>query len=341
MAEIKWYVLGAVSRGQELKIRDELRRESLDCFVPLSYQIKEVKGQRKRLLVPAIAGLMFIRGELDALKELLRYHKQGLFLRKSTFSNHEEYLTVSDRDMQNFIAFTEQAGEHIRYYSPEEIQLRPGDKIRVNGGMFDGREGVIQRIKGHRRKHLIVSIPGVVFAAVELTPDLVEFVEGQQRDHVVEENILLKASKNVGDDKKTVFALAKRLLFEIPEAYQHEKEYYLLLSELKHAVSRLSTIKGYIPSQEAELALSLYLAAVKLQQNVDTAASRLSLAIEKLQDTSLLKRRAQLYLAVLSGDSDLMATVQERFEAMKSQPLSLNQRILLEEFESITRVRPQ
>ena len=161
-------------------------------------------------------------------------------------------------------------------------------------------------------------------------------VPQSSNDKVFEESVPLKASKNVGDDKKTVFTLAKRLLFEIPEAYQHEKEYYLLLSELKHAVSRLSTIKGYIPSQEAELALSLYLAAIKLQQNVDTAASRLCLAIEKLQDTSLLKRRAQLYLAVLSGDSDLMATVQARFEAMKSQPLSLNQRLLLEEFESIT-----
>ena len=331
MADMKWYVLGSVSRGQELKIRDALRRESLDCFVPLCYKVKAIRGQRKRLLVPAISGLMFIRGELDDLKELLRYRKQGLFLRKSTFSNREEYLTVSDKDMQNFMAFAAQAGEHIRYYRPEEIQLRPGDKIRVNGGMFDGREGVIQRIKGHRHKQLIVSIPGIVFAAVELTPDLVEMVGGDDSAKQCQ------PSKHAEEDTKALLALAKRLLFEISTSFQQEKEYYLLVSEMKLTYQRLQPIKAYLPAKEAELALALYLAAVKLEAASDIATyeQRLRAAIEKLQHTSLLKLRAQMYVAVLSGDSDLKAVVQKRFEAMKSQSLSIKQRVLLEEFETL------
>ena len=140
--------------------------------------------------------------------------------------------------MQNFISFTTQAGEHISYYRPEEIQLRPGDKIRVNGGLYNGLEGVIQRIKGKRNKHLIVSIPGVVYAAVELEPDLVELSENTSQE---------KPSKDIDKDKKLLFDLAKRLLFEIPEAYQHEKEYYLLLSELKRTVQRLTPSKPTSP----------------------------------------------------------------------------------------------
>ena len=113
MNEEKWYVLGSLKRNQELKIRDELRRDNLECFVPLRYEVKTIKGHRERTMVPALSGLMFIKGTLEDLKETLKFRKHGLFLRKSTFTNKEEYLTISDHDMQNFIAVTEKAGEKI------------------------------------------------------------------------------------------------------------------------------------------------------------------------------------------------------------------------------------
>ena len=326
MNEIKWFVLGSIKRNQELKIRDELRRDHLECFVPLYYVIKKVQGTRQRMLVPAIPGLMFIQGTLDHLKEAISNRKYGLYLRKSTFSNKENYLTVSDHEMQNFISFTTQAGEHISYYRPEEIQLRPGDKIRVNGGLYNGLEGVIQRIKGKRNKHLIVSIPGVVYAAVELEPDLVELSENTSQE---------KPSKDIDKDKKLLFDLAKRLLFEIPEAYQHEKEYYLLLSELKRTVQRLTPIKAYLPSQEAELALPLYLASIKLNTDVQPAESRLRAAIAKLQSTSLLKLRCQMYLAKFSEDQSIRQLVDEKIASMKTTKLSDNQRSLLDEYQLV------
>lgn len=326
MEDEKWYVLGSLRRNQELKIRDELRRDHLECFVPLYYVIKKVKGTRQRMLVPAIPGLMFIQGTLDHLKEAISNRKYGLYLRKSTFSNKENYLTVSDHEMQNFISFTTQAGEHISYYRPEEIQLRPGDKIRVNGGLYNGLEGVIQRIKGKRNKHLIVSIPGVVYAAVELEPDLVELSENASQE---------KPSKDIDKDKKLLFDLAKRLLFEIPKAYQHEKEYYLLLSELKRTVQRLTPIKAYLPSQEAELALPLYLASIKLHTDVQPAEQRLRAAIAKLQSTSLLKLRCQIYLAKFSEDQSIRQLVDEKIASMKTTKLSDNQRSLLDEYQLV------
>lgn len=342
MADIKWYVLGSVSRGQELKIRDELRRESLDCFVPLCYELKQVKGQRQRMMVPAIPGLMFVRGSLEDLRESLRFRKHGLFLRKSTFSNHEDYLTVPDRDMQNFIAFTEQAGERITYFTPDEIRLQPGDKIRVKGGVFDGREGIIQRIKGHRRKHLVVAIPNVVFAAVELTPDLVEVVNGPQNNQEGEDNIPSKASKNVEEDKKTLFTIVKRLLFEIPTSYQHEKEYYLLLNEMKCTATRLQPIKAYLPAQETELALALYLAAVKESHlsppstfHLPPLENRLRDSLAKLQPTSFLKLRAQLYLAKFAPDAELKAVLDAKLATWKQQKFSVKQKEILDEYQLI------
>lgn len=325
MDEIKWYVLGSLKRNQELKIRDELRRESLTCFVPLRYVIKNIKGIRKRLMLPAIPGLVFIQGNLDNLKESIRDRKYGLYLRKSTFLNKQDYLTISNHDMENFMAVTEKAGEHITYFTPEEIKLQPGDKILVKGGVFDGREGIIQRIKGKRKKQFVVSIPGVVYAAVELEPEMIEVSEKSEQE----------ASKNVEEDKRILFDLAKRLLFEIPTNFQQEKEYYVLLSELKRTYARLTPIKAYLPSQEAELALPLYLASIKLHTDVQPAESRLRAAIAKLQSTSLLKLRCQMYLAKFSEDQSIRQLVDEKIASMKTTKLSDNQRSLLDEYQLV------
>ena len=329
-----WYVIGSLNRQNELKIRDAFRKDGKECFVPLRYELVKVKGKKERQMVPAIPGMVFIKefDTLEKMKEYFLHRKERVFLKKSTFSNREDYLTVSDHDMENFMAITEKAGERITYYEPGEIQLRPGDRIRVNGGLYDGREGVIMRVKGKRRKQLVVSIPGVLIASVEMEPDLVELTSTLSTE-VSGKPI---KSKDVEGDKQLVMRLAKRLLFEIPDAFQHEKEYYLLLSELKRATIGLQSIKGYVLSQEAELALALYLAAFKLQQNQEAAEARLRKAVDRLQDTSLLKLRAQMYLAVLSKDEKLFALVQERMDAIKAQKLSMKQRLLLEDFESLS-----
>lgn len=329
-----WYVIGSLNRQNELKIRDAFRKDGKECFVPLRYELVKVKGKKERQMVPAIPGMVFIKefDTLEKMKEYFLHRKERVFLKKSTFSNREDYLTVSDHDMENFMAITEKAGERITYYEPGEIQLRPGDRIRVNGGLYDGREGVIMRVKGKRRKQLVVSIPGVLIASVEMEPDLVELTSTLS----TEASEKPAKSKDVEGDKQLVMRLAKRLLFEIPEAFQHEKEYYLLLSELKRATIGLQSIKGYVSSQEAELALAMYLSSFKLQQDVESAETRLRKAIDHLQDTSLLKLRAQMYLAVLSKDKKLFALVQERMDAIKAQKLSMKQRLLLEDFESLS-----
>lgn len=325
MPQETWYVLGSLKRNQELKIRDELRRANLDCFVPLRYTVKTIKGVKKRLMLPAISGLIFIKGNLEDLQERIRFNKNALYLRKSTFSNKEDYLTIPDAVMQNFIAVASKADENITYFTPDEIKLQPGDKIRVNGGYFDGREGVIMRVKGKRKKQFVVSIPGVIYAAVELEPEMIELPE----------KIEHKVSRDVDEDKKELFDLAKRTLFEIPTNYQQEKEYYVLLSELKRTYARLKPIKAYLPAQEAELALPLYMASVKLQQDVPPAEQRLRKAIARLQATSLLKLRCQLYIAILSHDAELKANVETTFANWKNSKLSPKQRDLISEYESI------
>ena len=281
--------MGCTSSKKELKVRDDIRNYGLEAFVPLKYHIKTIKRQKHRALVPAMPGLMFAKGTLDELQEYIQNHAHfNVYLRKSTFSNKEDYLTVRNKDMEDFIAATEDHEAHITYFRPDEINLQAGDRIRVKGGIYDGKEGIVMRIKGKRNKHLVVQIPGMLVAAIEIEPELVELERSLDcaRDDNKE-----RPSKDVEGDKKLLYEHAHRVLFEITGRYQENEEYYLLMSEIKRAKARLASFKGFTPATEAELALPMYMAAVALGEDVDKSRERLEKATDRLKESSNLKKK--------------------------------------------------
>lgn len=299
-----WYSLGCTIQQRELRVRDDVRKYGLEAFVPLRYTVKTVRGQKQRALVPALSGLIFAKGTLEEVKDYLQKAHYPVYIRRSTFSNKEDYLTVPTKEMEDFIAVTESHEEHVTYFRPEEISLQAGDRIRIKGGLYDGREGVIMRIKGKRNRQLVVQIPGFIAAAVEISPDMLELPKArreERRARSEDTSLREKPSKNIEKDKKLLMETAERLLFEIPDKYQQENEYYLLLSELRRARERLKTFKGFTPASEAELALPMYLAAVKLEDGVSEAEERLRKAVEKLKDVSKLKQKCLAYLERLAA----------------------------------------
>ena len=297
--------MGCTSQKKELKVRDDIRNYGLEAFVPLKYHIKTIKRQKHRALVPAMPGLMFAKGTLDQLQEYIQNHAHfNVYLRKSTFSNKEDYLTVRNKDMEDFIAATEDHEAHITYFRPDEINLQAGDRIRVKGGIYDGKEGIVMRIKGKRNKHLVVQIPGMLVAAIEIEPELVELKEDldkkdrrtNRKDRVTGfkdrvTDIPERPSKDVEGDKKLLYEHAHRVLFEITGRYQENEEYYLLMSEIKRAKARLASFKGFTPATEAELALPMFMAAVALGEDVDKSRERLEKATDRLKESSNLKKK--------------------------------------------------
>lgn len=301
---MEWYALGCLSPRQEIKIRDEARKAGFDAFVPLSYELKTIRGQKRRKLIPALSGLIFAKGELEALKDYTRESAYPVFIRKSTFSNHEKYLKIPTKAMEDFIAVTQHREEHVSYFRPEEISLQEGDHIRIKGGLYDGREGIIMRIKGKRNRHLVVQIPGFLAAAVELSPQMIEFIDQRSLSHPKERSLSAskgrdlreKPSKNPDADKKHLLELSHRLLFDIPDKHKHEEEYYLLFSEMRRIRERLKPIKAFTPAAEAELALPMYLSSVILNEDIDIYEQRLLTAVNKLKDTSKLKASCIEYM---------------------------------------------
>ena len=280
---------------KELQIRDEARKKGLEAFVPVNYTYEIIRGQKQRKLVPAINGYIFIKATTAELEELIHKSKFTIYPKRSTFSGKEDFLTVANREMENFIAVIEKSQENITYFKPEEIPLNPGDKICIQGGLYDGHEGIIMRIKGKRNKHLVVQIPGLLVAAVELNP---EFVGINDNGKMINdkrgkrEDIRERPSKDPEKDRKLVFDIAHRLLFEFPDKYKNEEEYYLLINQLQRGLARIQTFKGYVPSKEAELALAIFLAQKALDEDTAISQKRLDKAIARLKDSSKLKSQA-------------------------------------------------
>ena len=293
----KWYVLGCLSVHHEEKVRDALRKAGFRSHVPMKYEVKTVRRQEQRTMVPAITGLIFVRATEEALKEYIRHKsRESIYMRKSTFSNKQDYLTVPDYAMERFIEFTNIRQEKITYFKPEELNLKEGEKIRIKGGIYDGYEGTILRLKGKRNKHLVVQIPGVIIAAVELEPELVEPLNTP-----IEREIRERPSKDVDGDKKYLLELAEWLLENQADKDVPKVEFNLKLYELKRTRARLLKFKGFTPTTEAELALPMYLAALLLDEDVEAYRQRLVKATGKLKDTSKLKAKCQKALAPARG----------------------------------------
>lgn len=353
-SEQLWYTLACTTTRRELKVRDDARRYGLRSFVPLKYEVKQIRGHEQRLLVPVLSRYIFVKGTLEELQDYIANAHYIVYLQRSTFSNYREYLTVPTKIMEDFIAITEHNEEHITYFQPQEIRLNVGDQVRIKGGIYDGREGVIMRIKGKRNRHLVVQIPGVLIAAIEISSDMIDLLalgsgpnalalgsgpNAQSRRDLAEgpdpSAREPRPSKNPDIDKKLLFDLAHRILFEISDKYQHEHEYNLLLTELRRTQARLLTFRGYTPATEAELALPLYLADFALGSGPN-AESRLRKAILALKPSSLLRAKCLLYLSVLSKDPVLLDELNALFATWRKSPLSPHQRSLLEEFSFLT-----
>ena len=320
---VRWYVLSANYRN-EVKIRDDLRRLGFDCYLPMRYELKERRGKKTRLLVPAINGLVFAKSTKTALEDYIATTKLPTYIRMSGIPGQKRPIIVPDRDMENFMRVTQHVEEHLSYFLPDEIKLRVGDKIRVHGGVFDGVEGVLMRVPGKRSKQLVVSIPEISAVAVSLSPEVVELVDQPVRK-----------STDIDADLKRLFTLSYEKLFAPPDRVTQENEYNLLVIELRRTLQQVEPYKGYTAQRQAELALPVYMATKALARDDDEAARNLLSAIAALKPTSLLRLRLQLYYALLCPDANLLASVKAHVEEWKKAPLSNQQRLFKEELSQL------
>jgi ribosomal protein L24 len=245
----------------------------------MRWQVVSVQGKSERRLVPAINELVFVKGDIDKINLFKSRCKETVYwMTRPLLDKPKERvkIVVSDKAMNDFIRVTEQTERAVMYFRPDEVQLGKGDKIRIHGGAFDGVEGILVKVKGKREKQLVVSIPNLAVAAVSVKPDVLEVVS-QQRP----------ASHNILGDAKELIRLSTTMLTSPPDKETSRHEWDLLYREIQSLYQSLLPRKGYIPSTEAQLSLSLLLAERVLGSITATTLQRCRTAASRLRPSKL------------------------------------------------------
>lgn len=175
--DVVWFAMSA-PYSKELEAQILLQSYNIESFIPLCYKIIEKKdGNKVRKLVPAIHNLIFVKTTRQIIQEAKRRILILQFLTKPE-NGRNVPIIVPERQMQQFITVCKSQNEDLTYLSPTEINLSKGTRVKIIGGPFDGVEGIFIKMKGYRKRRIVVSLPGIAaVTTAEINPDYIQIIK--------------------------------------------------------------------------------------------------------------------------------------------------------------------
>ena len=166
-----WYPM-RVTYSREIKVKAELDRLEIENFVPMTYKLVCAdNGNPHRELVPAINNLIFVRstqGRISELKTSNKVLEPLRYMMDHTAEKAHEIMTVPDRQMENFMRVASMTDDSVMFLDENTIVGKEGKRVKIMGGMFEGVEGVIRRVK--RCKRVVVALDGIASVAIAYVP---------------------------------------------------------------------------------------------------------------------------------------------------------------------------
>lgn len=167
----RWFAMRATYRRSK-NARELLDKEGIECFVPMRYETRMLRGKMKRDLVPVIQNLMFVHAAPMVIQEI---KSRAEYLQYIVNVRTGEKILVPEEQMRRFIAVAGTYDEQLLWFKPEEVHLAKGTRVRITGGPFEGQEGIFVKVRGARDRRVVVEIQGVIVVAMAtIHPDLIE-----------------------------------------------------------------------------------------------------------------------------------------------------------------------
>ena len=167
---MNWYVFRA-SYGREDRAADFLIENGTFAYVAKRYAYKMVKGKPRKVLEPLIPNLLFAYTTEEKAEEYVKKTPELVYL--TYYYNHcetDDYkknppLTVSYKEMENFILATCNRSEHLKFVTESQCHYKGGETVRITDGIFKGVEGKVARVSGQQRVIVSLSKVGLVSTA--------------------------------------------------------------------------------------------------------------------------------------------------------------------------------
>lgn len=171
----QWFVMRDLTRpNAKLPAYKLLDGLNIRNFTPMVWKLMLNHGKRERRQLPFIHDLLFVyasRAELDSVVEttpMLQYR----YLR----GGYKMPMTVRAADMQRFIHAVGLSSSP-QYYRPDEVTPSMRNRrIRIIGGNLDGYEGSLITTRGSKVKRLLVEIPMLLAATVEVETEFIQLL---------------------------------------------------------------------------------------------------------------------------------------------------------------------
>ena len=176
-----WFPM-RVTYQREMKMKAELDRLGIECFVPMRYKVVELPLDKLRVrnggdtelrreLVPAINNLIFVRStqeRISGLKASNEVLEPLRYMMDRTASREHAIMTVGDWEMENFMRVASRTDDSVMFLDEETVVGKEGKRVEIMGGAFEGVTGVIRRIK--RCKRVVVELEGIASVAIAFVP---------------------------------------------------------------------------------------------------------------------------------------------------------------------------
>lgn len=169
-ADYLWFVLRA-SYGREDKALNFFINKGIYAYVAKHYVWTKTNGKQRKVLKSLIPNLIFVYTTLENIKNNLSNTPEGSFL--SFYYNHfvrddqqhNPPLTVSCKEMENFILATISHNEHILLVHETQCHYKKDEQVRVIDGPFRGVEGKVARVLGQQRVVVALTNIGLISTA--------------------------------------------------------------------------------------------------------------------------------------------------------------------------------
>lgn len=164
---VHWYAL-KVFFNKVFDIETYFKERQVESYFPCVKTVVVHKGVKKKVRRPVINSLMFFR---STEHEAVGYQKEltdRVILYTSIHCDKKIPAAIPEHEMKVFMLVTSTEEEGLDYFGEDASVFHKGEHVRVTGGMFEGAEGYIRRIKGNRR--LVVAIQGICAVATTYIP---------------------------------------------------------------------------------------------------------------------------------------------------------------------------
>ena len=97
--EKHWFAM-RVTYSREVKMKEILEERGIECFIPMRYETKVIRGKKAKILKPVIHNLLFAHATKAKIQEVKKYYEYLQYM----INRERQKIIVPDSQMQTFIA---------------------------------------------------------------------------------------------------------------------------------------------------------------------------------------------------------------------------------------------